>query len=90
MKTSRWWVIVIVAVMLSFAWLENSVAGNDKYLTCSYANQSEIEIRGTIYCVDQTTANLHFLYHAAFVIAALGVLSYLVMRWWRSRGGAGG
>lgn len=85
MKTSRWWPIMIVAVMLSFAWMENRVTGNERYLTCSNARQSEIEIRGTVYCVDQTTAFLHNAYHISFVIAAFVVLALLLRNWWRSR-----
>lgn len=85
MKASQWWSIVFVAVMLSVAWMHNRVTGNDKYLTCSNVRRSEIEIRGTTYCVDQTTAFLHHAYHAAFVIAALAILALLVRKWWRSR-----
>lgn len=85
MMASKWWGIVIVGVMLSVAWMENRITGNDKYQTCSNLRQSEIEIRGTIYYVDETTANLHHTYYTALIIAAFVVFVLLVRKWWRSR-----
>jgi hypothetical protein len=89
MRAYRRWAIVIILAMLGFAWMQNSITGNDKYLSCSNLRTSEIEIRGKVYCVDETTAFLNDALILVYWACAFAIVTYVSVRWWRSRRGSG-